>query len=152
MPLGVSHLGVISPRDVRDALECAKHVNHCTAISWLKTATNAWCTSHRMHETNKLTCIFGCSDLPDRIDHYIICPLLWSILHEFFGGDFPPNLFARLILFNPCERNLYILAAAFDIHHGVKIGLREVADEANASLRFAPKDDFLELLTCLKSC
>ena len=137
VPLGVSHLGVLSRRDVHAALECAKLVNHSTSIAWLKTVTNAWCTSHRMHETNKLNCIFGCRTSPDRLDHYITCNLLWSLLHEAFGGDFTPCLFARLNFSMPCERNLYILAAAFDIYHGLKIGLREVVDEANVSLRFA---------------
>ena len=128
---------MLSRRDVHAALDCAKLVNHSTSIAWIKTVTNAWCTSHRMHETNKLNCIFGCRTSPDRLDHYITCNLLWSLLHEAFGGAFTPCLFARLNFSMPCERNLYILAAAFDIYHGLKIGLREVVDEANVSLRFA---------------
>jgi hypothetical protein len=91
----------------------------------------------RVHETSKLNFIFGCRDLPDRIDRYIICPILWSTLHEFFGGDFPPNVFARINFLNPCERNLYILAAAFEIYHAIKIGLRGTVDEAVTSQRFA---------------
>ena len=137
VPLGISHLGVLSPRDVQDALDCAKLVNHSTSIAWIKTVTNAWCTSHRMHESNKLNSISGCRTSPDRLDHYITCSLLCSLLHEVFGGDFTPGFFARLNFSRPCERNLYILAAAFDIYHSLKIGLREVVDEASVSLRFA---------------
>ena len=108
-----------------------------SSIAWIKTVTNAWCTSHRVHETNKLNCIFGCRSSPDRLDHYITCTSLWSLVHEAFGGDFTPCFFARFSFSRPCDRSLYILAAACDIYHGLKLGLREVVDEASVSLRFA---------------
>ena len=116
VPLGISHLGVISPHDVKDSLVCASRANNSAAIAWLKTVTNAWCTSYRMHETRKLCCIFGCRTCPDRIDHYILCPILQSLLDEAFGGSLTPCIFSGLNFASPSERNLYIIAAAFDIY------------------------------------
>jgi len=49
-----------------------------------------------------------------------------------------PLHFSRLSFAFPSERNLYILAAAFDIYHALKIGLRSTVDVANASSIFAP--------------
>jgi len=138
VPLGISHRGVISRRDVTEALACACRTNHVAAIAWLKTVTSAWCTSYRMHETHKLCCIFGCRTCPDRIDHYIICPILWSLLDDAFGGSLTPCIFSRLNLAFPSERNLHILAAAFDIYHALEIGLRSTVDVANSSFIFAP--------------
>ena len=108
------------------------------AIAWLKTITNAWCTTHRMHEDSRLNCIFGCRTSPDRIDHYLVCPILWSILDEGFGGNLTPCIFSRLNFSAPCERKLHIIAAAFEIYHALKISLRSVVDVANTTHIFAP--------------
>ena len=85
----------------------------------------------------KLTCIFGCRRHPDRIDHYIRCHLLWSLLDWGFGGNLPACLFSRLNYSLPTVRNLYIVAAAFEIYHALKVGHRPLVDEAVSTQRCA---------------
>ena len=48
-----------------------------TASALIKTWANAWTTSARMHESNKLPCIFGC-DAEDFLTHYLCCDPLWT--------------------------------------------------------------------------
>jgi hypothetical protein len=136
VPLGISNFAVIARRDVAAAFEVAKKVSHGIAIAWLKTITNAWCTTYRMHEEKKLKCIFGCQE-PDRIDHYLCCPNLWSLIDGAFGGNLPACVFARLNYSVPSERNLCLIAAAFEMYHALKIGHRSLVDEAVATRRFA---------------
>jgi hypothetical protein len=137
-PLGLSVSGIISPSDVERAFTCASANSHVPAMAWLKTVTNAWTTSYRMHEPIKLKCLFGC-DAPDRIDHYLSCRTLWSILHEAFGGDFPPCMFARInYAIAPSNKMLIVISAAFEIYHALKIGLRSIVEQCLVSGRFAP--------------
>jgi len=46
----------------------------------LRTWTNAWCTSSRLHEASALPCLFGCVGFPDDIKHYLRCPILWRVI------------------------------------------------------------------------
>ena len=91
-----------------------------------------------MHEGHKLYCIFGCRASPDKLEHYIICPILWSLLDEAFGGSLTPCLFSRLDFACPCERYVHLIVAAFDIYHALNICLRSVADAANRLHVYAP--------------
>ena len=54
---------------------------YCT-LCWLKTLCNGWCTSYRMHEPIKLTCVFGCSGEKDNLQHYLLCRNLWSVVRS----------------------------------------------------------------------
>ena len=138
LPLGLAEFGVISPSDVDRAPTCACSNSHVHAIAWLKTVANAWTTSYRMHERTRLKCLFGC-DAPDRIDHYLDCYILWSILHDSFEGEFPPSLFARLnFSISPSRKMLIVIATAFEIYHALKIGQRSIVDQCLLSGRFAP--------------
>jgi len=46
----------------------------------LRTWTNAWCTSSRLHEASALPCLFGCVGFPDNLKHYLRCPILWRFI------------------------------------------------------------------------
>ena len=63
----------------------------------VKTITNAWHTSSRMHEAEILPCLFGCNCLSnltiaipstgsnsiiDETAHYLVCPILISIISD----------------------------------------------------------------------
>ena len=64
---------------------------------------------------------------------------LWSILHEAFGGDFPPCMFARInYAIAPSNKMLIVISAAFEIYHALKIGLRSIVEQCLVSGRFAP--------------
>ena len=43
----------------------------------IKSWANAWTTSTRMHESERLSCIFGCGG-DDCLDHYLVCDPLWT--------------------------------------------------------------------------
>ena len=136
-PLGLSSIAVISRSDVQRAFQCACDVSHVAAMAWFKTVTNAWCTSSRMHESSQLQCIFGCRDCKDMLGHYVECNILWSILHESFGGVFPPSKVSRLNYQHPSQQNIIVISAAFEIYHALKIGLRHIVDDSQATQRFA---------------
>ena len=106
-------------------------------MAWLKTITNAWCTSSRMHESVRLPCIFGCKDSADRLDHYVGCRILWSIIHEAFGGDFTPCHVSRLCYHAPSPIKFVHIACAFEVYHSMKIGLRSIIDDAIRTYRFS---------------
>ena len=72
-PLGLSPRYTSSRTDVEKAFNCAKLSAYHDALAWLKTITNGWCTSTRMHEPVHLKCIFGCRDAKDCISHYLKC-------------------------------------------------------------------------------
>ena len=64
-PSGLNSIAVLSRSDVQNVLMMCSKSSRYVAMSWLKTSTNAWCTSSRMHESPILPCIFGCKDAKD---------------------------------------------------------------------------------------
>ena len=106
-------------------------------MALLKMVTNAWTTSFRMHESDKLKCLFGC-DADDKLEHYLTCHTLWSILDEAFGGNLTPNPFARINFDTPSIIQCILIECAFEIYHALKIGQRNLVDECLSSRRFAP--------------
>ena len=75
----------------------------------VKTVTNGWHTSSRMHEATCLPCILGYNSLPintialsasvvpasstkDQAMHCLICPILVGIISQACGLDHLPNL------------------------------------------------------------
>ena len=66
------------------------------------------------------------------------CPILWSVLHDAFGGNLrPPCRVSRLNYAYPSPKRLVVIGALFEIYHALKIGLRSIVEEALASQRFA---------------
>ena len=54
----------------------------------IKTWFNAWTTSSRMGGAHYIyPCLFGCNDSCDRLGHYLICPLMFSLC-KFMHRDF----------------------------------------------------------------
>ena len=75
-----------------------------------------------------------------KLDHYMLCgscPILWSILHEAFEGTIAPTVVGRLNYIKPSKKQVILISAAFEIYHALKIGLRSIVDESQASQRFA---------------
>ena len=135
-PLGFSHQYIISRSDVDKAFELAKASSYHDAIAWLKTVTNGWCTSDRMHEHVKLPCIFGCKGAPDNLKHYLECLILWSLIDEAFHGLIHPFPIGRVNYLEPSTDNVILISAAFEVYHALKIGLREIVLSAIQSSRF----------------
>ena len=132
-PSGFANQAVISRPDVLQAFAVAKSAKPKDALAWLKTVTNAWCTTTRMHEPIKFSCIFGCTQEKDHLGHYLQCHILWSIIHEVFQTDLPPHTYQRLNYSQPSLFKLYLISAIFDIYHALKIGLRLEVEKAQAT-------------------
>ena len=89
-----------------------------------------------MSEPILLNCIFGCTDCKDRLSHYLICNILWSILDEAFSGEIAPTSYSRVNYLTPSLKKIIIISAAFEIYHALKIGLRHEVDIAQSSRKF----------------
>ena len=89
-----------------------------------------------MSEPKLLNCIFGCTDCKDRLSHYLICNILWSILDEAFSGEIAPTSYSRVNYLTPSLKKIIIISAAFEIYHALKIGLRHEVDIAQSSRKF----------------
>ena len=106
-------------------------------MAWLKTVTNAWCTSYRMHEPELLNCIFGCRGHRDDLSHYLECHILWSHLNEAFAGHVAPCKAGKVNYLHPTFQKVIIISAAFETYHALKISLRHVVAQAFSISRFS---------------
>ena len=52
--------------------------------SVMKTIFNGWATSHRLHEDERLPCLFGCPAQDDSTSHYMQCGQLWRVVSRAF--------------------------------------------------------------------
>ena len=99
------------------------------ATSILKTWSNTWTTSTRMHENDALPCLFGCTmDDRDALDHYLSCLNLWAGIFLAGRGYVPPirwsfffeDVWKRLLLVQPSIPAALDLVTAFLAYHAVK--------------------------------
>ena len=67
---------------------CRSLKNSFITMSLFRTWLNAWSTTYRKHET-PTTCKFGCSCCPDRITHYLVCPVLIQELFRLIPPSVP---------------------------------------------------------------
>ena len=51
-----------------------------TSTAVIKSWANAWTTSTRMHEESDIGCLFGCEREPDKLEHYLSCDHLWTVV------------------------------------------------------------------------
>jgi len=89
-------------------------------ICWIKTIIGGWTTSTRMHEQVSLNCIFGCCECIDCMNHYLICPVLWSIVTDLIGGEDSIQVSERVCIQNPSTVKFQRLALAHGIYHACK--------------------------------
>ena len=98
----------------------------------IKTVTNGWLTSCRMHERLELPCILGCDGCKDDLSHYIRCQTFWTILGDIGPLPFDPAEMSasdRLCLTNPSFDSFRVCGAACWLYHGLKIGERSRIDD-----------------------
>ena len=89
-----------------------------------------------MHEDTRLPCIFGCESAPDDFTHYLACDTLWDMLRKHFHEYISHLPQSRLALPFPTPPNVLIVGCAFHTYHALKIGAREVVDEAIRTSQF----------------
>ena len=91
-----------------------------TRVIWWKTVCGAWTTSHRMHEDNQKSCVYGCIDCKDTLCHYLECPVLWQLAREVTPLEATSSPAGRLSLVVPSKQSLNRLAVAFNLYHNTK--------------------------------
>ncbi len=101
-----------------------------------------------MSEQNALPCIFGCSECRDDLRHYLCCDVLWTALisvtvpHTGLLGRSP------LTCLGLSQRSqgilgTYLLAMAYQVYHGIKLGNRDIVDRCVASGDFSVVHELL---------
>ena len=68
------------------AFKTLKQMSGAQALKVLKSWTNGWATSHRMHEDHALDCVLGCSGCRDSLSHYLHCPHMYAFQKYIFGS------------------------------------------------------------------
>ena len=118
------------------------------ALEWffVKTITNAWHTSSRMHEAEVLACLLGCSCLAnsamaipscgsiniiDETAHYLVCPILSGLITQATGLDHLLTLH-ELIFGNDIDDLTGALACAtsYHVYHSLKFGTLPIIQKA----------------------
>ena len=119
-----------------ESSELHKKCGSALMSNWVKTRANGWCTLGRMHEDIHLPCMFGCQSAPDDFSHYPVCDIVWSMLRKHFHQYISHLPQTRLALPFPTSCSILIVGCAFHTHHALKIGAREVVDEAIHTFEF----------------
>ena len=79
-----------------------------------------------MHEPICLSCIFGCRNEPDEINHYFLCSPLWQIASQSLQVQAPLDLAQRLCIEKPTPDTARMLALVFSLYHFTKTRAKEL--------------------------
>ena len=99
-----------------------KKVGIRSATAVIKSWSNTWASSSRLHEDRRLSCVFGCG-AEDTLDHYLCCDPLWTavISNSFLRLELLwSRPMKRLGLIDPSIESLQMLAIAFSCYHSIK--------------------------------
>ena len=107
-------------------LEVLRNVRPHTASCVFKSLIGGWTTSALMHEQIRLTCIFGCREQPDEINHYFVCSPLWQIASQSLQVEAPLDLAQRLCIDKPTPDTARLLALVFALYHFTKTRAKEL--------------------------
>jgi hypothetical protein len=113
--LGVS----FEPDSLNLALPLVRTLKPHIVVQVIKTWANSWATSHRFHEACRLSCLFGCPDGVDSINHYAFCPFLRDVMIRCSSDPSDPTYYSLLGLVNPSRDTLKGIAAMFYAYHAV---------------------------------
>ncbi len=111
---------------VATLLEVLRNVRPHTASCVFKSLIGGWTTSVRMHEHERLSCIFGCREQPDEINHYFLCSPLWQIAGQSLQVQAPLCLAQRLCIELPTPESARLLALVFALYHFCKTRAKEL--------------------------
>lgn len=136
--LGCFDLASFDRLDLEPTLVVMRQLDKFVVSCWLKTVCNGWCTSSRLHEERRSTCIFGCSECKDELSHYLVCDVLLSITASHFSSSMGPTPLHRLNIISPSPQAPIMLCAMYNMYHTLKVGHRPVVDRSLRSSRFGP--------------
>ena len=83
----------------------------------LKTWSNAWSTTCRIHCSVQLSYVFGCQESPDDLKHYVSCPVLWNAVGIAELDLLSEGVLKRLALLEPSFSSFKIVARAFHLYN-----------------------------------
>ena len=125
----------------------------------LRTWSNGWFTTTRMHESEVFPCIFGC-DAHDSLHHYLRCEVLWTLIYsctkcKYFV--FSQSFDERTCICNVSRSNCMRLFAAFSTYHSLRKLHSDIVSNAISSgdfelvleaaleliMHFAPEADMI---------
>ena len=108
------------PGLLQPALHSLSRLRPFQVVQVIKTCSNSWATTYRVHEARRLPCFFGCADGSDDLAHYAFCEQLKGIMSQ--CGDEPADWseLDLLGLANPSTGNLKSIACMFYAYHAVK--------------------------------
>jgi hypothetical protein len=92
------------------------------SVSVLKTWTNVWSTTYRLHCRDKFPCVFGCRASHDDLRHYANCSHMWSALgwtNHLAQAD--GDLLARFALVDFSDSDFNLVAAAFHLYNTARV-------------------------------
>ena len=89
------------------------------ATSIIKTWSNAWATTYRMHEPVLRTCVFGRSDGRDDFKHYLRCHRLLELLEPAVDLQFQ-SVAEMFFVISPTMERALRLVTAFLLYQSVK--------------------------------
>ena len=102
-----------------NSLAAPKNYNSGNVMKVIKTWLNAWTTSSRMCGAHYIyPCLLGCSDSCDRLRHYLICLLLFSLC-KYMHRDFSIHPTDRWGLNSPDKGIIIHMCCVFPGYHGV---------------------------------
>ena len=109
-----------------------------TPMTLIRTWSNGWFTSIRMHESIALPYIFGC-DAEDNLDHYLKCDTLWTLIYccnNCKSTIFRQTIENKACVHGLCRANLARLCTAFSTYYSLRKLHTEQLTEAISSGNF----------------
>ena len=95
----------------------------------LRTWSNGWLTTNRMHDVSKLPCIFGCDGECDTLHHYLRCEPLWTLVYTCAKSNsiqiLQQSAEDRFCIQNLSSANFIRLYCAFSLYHHLRKHMAE---------------------------
>ena len=91
---------------------------HRPCMKVIKTWSNGWATSRRLHETNTFPCLFGCLDSEDDLRHYTHCKILLAF-SSFLRRRRPLSSLHNFGLIGACRDQFCHVCCTFSGYHAM---------------------------------
>ena len=111
--------GIDQEFDINEICATLRAASPHLAMCWIKTVSNAWTTSRRMHEATQKMCFLGCM-APDDLRHYAVCPSLSILLARALClplPSLPPSARFLLGISHPPSLHVSPSYLAFTVYH-----------------------------------
>ena len=109
---------------------------HSMAMCLLRTWSNGWFTSSRMHEPTILPCIFGCG-WDDSLCHYLKCEVSWTLAYCCHNCHLPISFVNTACVYNVNTLNLSLLYFVFSTYHSMRKLYHDIVSDVISSGDFS---------------